>query len=128
MKSGQPLLRLFVELRQHVGLWNGRKIPLQQLLPILAEFFNEVQRIENGEKHVPFAKHLIEICLPDGIAVVGDAHAILLSAAGQLVCFAGFICKAHCDLQVRICLIVQTVNAALPEKRKSCDGKRDRVR
>ena len=128
LHTGEPLLRLLVELRQHISLRNGRQIPLQQLLSILAEFFDEVQGIENGEKHVPFAKHLIEICLPDGIAVVGDAHAILLSAAGQLVCFAGFICKAHCDLQVRICLIVQTVNAALPEKGKSCDGKRDRVR
>ena len=44
------------------------------------------------------------------------------------MCFAGFICKAHCDLQVRICLIVQTVNAALPEKGKPRDGKRDGVR
>ena len=128
MKSGQPLLRLFVELRQHVGLWNGRKIPLQQLLPILAEFFNEVQRIENGEKHVPFAKHFIEIRLPDGVAVIGDAHAILLSAAGQFVRFSGFVRKAHRDLQVRVRLIVQPVNAALPEKGKPCDGERNGVR
>ena len=66
--------------------------------------------------------------MPDGIAVIGDAHAILLPAAGQLVCFSGFIHKAHRDLQVRVRLVVQPVNAALPEKGKSCDGKRNRVR
>ena len=109
-------------------MWNGREIPLQQLLSILTEFFNEVQGIEDGEKHIPFAEHLIEIRLPNGVAVVGDAHAILLPAAGQLVRSAGIIRKAHRDLQVRIRLIVQPVNAALAEKRKSCDGKRDRVR
>ena len=40
----------------------------------------------------------------------------------------GFIRKAHRDLQIRIRLIVQPVNAALAEKGKSCDGKRNRVR
>ena len=128
MKPGQPLLRLRIELRQNVGLRNGRQIPLQQLFSILTEFFNEVQGIENGEKHIPFAEHLIEIRLPDSVAVVGDAHAILLPAAGQFMCFSGFVRKAHRDLQVRVRLIVQPVNAALPEKGKPCDGKRNGVR
>ena len=103
-------------------------MPLQQLLSVLAEFFNEVQGIENGEKHIPFAEHLVEIRLPDGIAVVGDAHAILLPTAGQFVRSAGFVRKAHRDLQVRVRLVVQPVNAALPEKGKSCDGERNGVR
>ena len=79
---------------------------------ILTQLFDKVQGIKNGEKHIPFTEHLVEIRLPDGIAVVGDAHAILLPAAGQLVCFSGFIRKAHCDLQVRIRLIVQSVDTA----------------
>ena len=44
------------------------------------------------------------------------------------MCFSGFIRKAHCDLQVRVRLIVQPVNTALPEKGKSCDSKRNGVR
>ena len=127
-KPGQSLLRLRIELCQHIGLRNGRQIPLQQLFSILAEFFNEVQRVENGEKHIPFAEHLVEIRLPNGVAVVGDAHTILLPAAGQFVRSAGIIRKAHRDLQVRVRLVVQPVNAALPEKGKSRNGKRDRVR
>ena len=115
-------------MRQNVGLRNGREIPLQQLLPILTQFFDKVQGIENGEKHIPFTEHLVEIRLPNGIAVVGDAHAILLPAAGQFVRSAGIIRKAHRDLQVRVRLVVQPVNAALPEKGKSRNGKRDRVR
>ena len=127
LHTGQPLLRLRIELRQNVGLRNGRQIPLQQLLSILTEFFNEVQGIEDREKHIPFTEHLVEIRLPNGVAVVGDAHAILLPAAGQLMRLSGFIRKAHRDLQVRVRLVVQTVNAALAEKGKSRDGKRNRV-
>ena len=41
---------------------------------------------------------------------------------------AGIIRKAHRDLQVRVRLVVQPVNAALPEKGKSCDSKRNGVR
>ena len=44
------------------------------------------------------------------------------------MCFSGFIRKAHRDLQVRVRLVVQTVNAALPEEGKPCDGERDGVR
>ena len=40
---------------------------------------------------------------------------------------SGFIRKAHCDLQVRVRLIVQPVNAALPEKGKPRNGKRNGV-
>ena len=41
---------------------------------------------------------------------------------------SGIIRKAHRDLQVRVRLVVQPVNAALPEKGKSRDGKRNGVR
>ena len=62
------------------------------------------------------------------MGVVGDAHAILLPTAGQLVRSAGIIRKAHRDLQVRVRLVVQPVNAALAEKGKPRDGKCNGVR
>ena len=61
LHTGQTLLRLRIELRQNVGLRNGRQIPLQQLFSILTEFFNEVQGIEElGED----GKKLLERYLP----------------------------------------------------------------
>lgn len=40
---------------------------------------------------------------------------------------AGIIRKAHRDLQVRVRLVMQPVNAALAEERKPRDGKRNGI-
>ena len=66
---------------------------------------------------------LIDYFPDDFLLFVDESHVTL-----PQVRLSGFIRKSHRDLQIRVRLIVQPVNAALAEKGKSRNGKRDRVR
>ena len=76
---------------------NLGQIALQKFLPVLAEFFNEVERIEDGEKYFLFPKQVGQLVLPYLHAVVGDSHAAFLAGARQRMSVARFVEDAHGD-------------------------------
>ena len=115
-------------LRQNVLLGERRQIPLEKVLAIAAQFFDKVQRIEDGQEHVPLSEEISEIHLPHLTAIIGDGHTVALTGAGQLMERPIFIHKAHADEQIRIILIVETVNAALSEEGQTGNSKGDGVR
>ena len=102
-------------------------MPFQQFLPIVPQFLDEIEGIEDGEEHILFAEHLIEVVLADLIAVVGDGHAAFLPGAGQFMVLAFPVHKVHRHHQVGIRLAVQPVDPALPEKGEAGDGESDGV-
>ena len=105
-----------------------RQIPLQQVLAVLTQLLDEVQGVENGEKHIPLTKKVGEIELADLIAVVGDGHAVFSSRARQLMGRASLIHKAHLNGNIRVVLVVEPVNPTLPEEGEPGHGKGDGVR
>ena len=115
-------------LRQNVLLAERGQIPLEKVLAIVAQLLNKVQRIEDRQKHIPFAEKIGEIHLPHLAAIIGDGHTVALTGAGQLMERSVFIHKPHADKQIRIILIVEPVNAALSEKGQAGDSKSDGVR
>ena len=115
-------------LRQNVLLGERRQIPLEEVLAIVAQLLNKVQRIEDGQEHVPFAEKIGEIHLPHLAAIIGNGHTVALTGAGQLMERTVFIHKAHTDEQIRIILAVEPVNTALPEKGQAGDSKGDGIR
>ena len=105
-----------------------RQIALQQVLAVLTQLLDEVQGVENGEKHIPLTKKVGEIELADLIAVVGDGHAVFSSRARQLMGRASLIHKAHLNGNIRVALVVEPVDPTLPEEGKPGHDKGDGVR
>ena len=101
---------------------------MEKVLAIAAQFFDKVQRIEDGQEHVPLSEEISEIHLPHLTAIIGDGHTVALTGAGQLMERPIFIHKAHADEQIRIILIVETVNAALSEEGQTGDSEGNGVR
>ena len=127
MDSFSSDARTLSESGEHLLMGNGGQVPLQQLLPIVPQFLDEIKRIEDGEENIPFAEHLVQVMLADLIAVVGDGHSAFLPGAGQLMVLPFPVQKIQLHHQVRIRLTVQAVNATLTEKRKPGDGEGDGV-
>ena len=115
-------------LRQNVLLGERRQIPLEKVLAIVAQLLNKVQRIEDRQKHIPFAEKIGEIHLPRLAAIIGDGHTVALTGAGQLMERTVFIHKPHADKQIRIILAVEPVNAVLSEEGQTGNSKGDGVR
>ena len=115
-------------LRQNVLLGERRQIPLEKVLAIVAQLLNKVQRIEDRQKHIPFAEKIGEIHLPRLAAIIGDGHTVALTGAGQLMERSVFIHKPHADKQIRIILAVEPVNAVLSEEGQTGNSKGDGVR
>ena len=106
---------------------NHGQVHLQQILAALAQLLNEVQRVENGQEHIPLAKHIVEVKLTDLIAIIADVHAAFPAGAGQLMVRAGFVHKAHTDGNIGVALVVQAVNTALPKKGQAGDDESDGI-
>ena len=105
-----------------------RQIPLQQVLAVLTQFLDEVQGIEDGEKHVPLAKKIGEIKLADLISIIRDGHTVFSSCARHFMYRAFFIHKAHLNGNIGIFLVVEPVDPSLPEEGETSHRKGDGVR
>ena len=80
---------------EHLLMGDSGQMPFQQFLPIVPQFLDEIEGIEDGEEHILFTEHLIEVVLADLIAVIGDGHAAFLPGAGQFMVLAFPIHKVH---------------------------------
>ena len=92
------------------------QIHFQQVLAVLAQLLNEVQRVENRQKHVTLSEHIRQVELADLIPIVGNGHAVFPAGTGQFVVRTCFIHETHPDGDIRIVLIMKPVNPALPEE------------
>ena len=115
-------------LRQNVLLGERGQIPLEKVLAIVAQLLDKVQRIEDGQEHVPLSEKVGEIHLSHLAAIIGDGHTVALTGAGQLMERPIFIHKAHADEQIRIILAVEPVNAVLSKEGQTGNSKGDGVR
>ena len=101
---------------------------MEKVLAIVAQFLDKVQRIEDGQEHVPLSEKVGEIHLPHLAAIIGDGHTVALTGAGQLMERPVFIHKPHADKQIRIILAVEPVNAVLSEEGQTGNSKGNGVR
>ena len=101
---------------------------MEKVLAIVAQFLNKVQRVEDGQEHVPLSEEIGEIHLPHLAAIIGDGHTVALTGAGQLMERPVFIHKLHADEQIRIILAVEPVNAVLSEEGQTGNSKGNGVR
>ena len=115
------------ELGQHRLMGNQGQVPLQQVFAILPQLLDEVERVKDGQEYVLLSKQFGEIHLADLAAVIEDGHAVFVPGAGEHMGRARFIHKAHGDGHIGLNLVVQPVDAPLPEKGEAGDYEGDGV-
>ena len=123
----QGSLNAVGKLSHHGFVRNHRQIHLQQVFALIPQLLNKIEGVEDGQEHIPLAEHIRQVHLANLIAVVVDGHAVFFADPGQLMVRARLIQKSKGDGDLGLDLVVQLVDAALPEKGEARNRKGDGV-